>query len=154
MSNGGSVPTAGTTVHPSHSQAQLDAEPLMIAAVGETIGVTLSKKRLALGEVFCEVDGVSGDEGVLVEAFAHQGAMKGGQLKKVSEDSLKLVTLARTRPGARMIIAFADEQAAKSFMGRSWKAEALRLWDIEILVVELNADTRGGIRAAQVKQYR
>lgn len=78
MSTGGPVPGDGATVHPSHSQAQLDAEPLMIAAVGETIGVALSKKRLVLEEVLCEVDGVSEDEGVLVEAFAHQGAMKGG----------------------------------------------------------------------------
>lgn len=128
MSNGGPVPTDRTTVHPSHSQAQLDAEPLMIAAVGMTIGVTLSKKRLALGEVFCEVDGVSEDEGVLVEAFAHQGAMKGGRLKKVSEDSLKLITLARTRPGARLIVAFADERPPRASWAGAGKPKRSGCW--------------------------
>lgn len=69
---------------------------------------------------------------VLVEAFAHQGELRGAQLKKVSEDAFKLVTLARGRTGMRLIVAFADELAAKSFLGRSWKAEALQLWGVEV----------------------
>lgn len=140
--------------HPSSSDAQLAAEPVMIAAVAGAIGVPLAKKRLSLGEALCEVDGVSDDEQVLVEAFAHQGKLKGGQFKKVSEDALKLITLARTREGTRLILAFADEQAAASFSGGGWKAEALRLWNIAIVVVELDGTTLGAISDAQVKQYR
>lgn len=102
----------------------------------------------------CEIDGVSADERVLVEAYVHQGDVKGAQLKKVAEDAFKLITLARERPGARLIIAFADEAAAKRFLGRSWKAEALRAWKIETIVVDLDGGVRDGIRAAQVRQYR
>lgn len=149
------VPTAGVTAHPGDSAAQRDAEQSMIDAVAEVIDVPLSKQRVDLGDgAWCEVDGVSADQQVLVEAFAHQGKMIGGQLKKVSEDAFKLVTLGRSRPGARLIIAFADDVAAKSFLGRSWKAEALRLWGVEVLVAELNDDVRDGIRAAQVRQFR
>lgn len=67
---------------------------------------------------------------------------------------LTLVSIAKTRPGARLIVAFADDVVARSFLGRSWKAEALRLWDVEVLVVELHRDVRKGIREAQVQQFR
>jgi len=97
---------------------------------------------------------VSADGKVLVEAFAHQRAMRGAQLKKVYEDAFKLVTLAKGRTGMRLIVAFADDLAAKSFLGKSWKAEALRIWGVEVLVVELHGDVRAGIRDAQVRQFR
>lgn len=149
------VPVEGLTVHPGDSTVQLAAEPLMVAAVAKTIRVPLAKRRLPLaGGVQCEVDGASADGMVLVEVFAHQGEMRGAQLKKVSEDAFKLVTLARSRTGVRLIVAFADELAAKSFLGKSWKAEALRLWGVEVFVVELHGDLRAGIRDAQVRQFR
>lgn len=155
MSTGDAVTPEGTTVHPSDSAAQRDAEPLMIDAVAAAIGVPLSKRKIDLGDgVWCEVDGVSNDGLVLVEAFAHHGRMVGGQLRKVSEDAFKLVTLAKTRTCARLILVFADDVAARSFLGRSWKAEALRLWNVEVLVVELDDTARDGVRAAQVRQYR
>jgi hypothetical protein len=155
MSTGKPVPFEGKTVHPSDSAVQLAAEPLMIAAVAQAIGVPLEKKRLPLAEdAHCEVDGVSVDGNVLVEAFAHQGALRGAQLKKVSEDAFKLVTLAKDRAGMRLIVAFADDLAAKSFLGRSWKAEAFRIWGVEVLVVALRGDVRAGIRDAQVRQFR
>lgn len=127
----------------------------MIAAVAKAIGIPLTKKVVPLeGGARPEVDGVSADGRVLVEAFAHHGKMIGGQLRKVSEDAFKLVTLAKGREGMRLIVAFADDAAAKSFMGRSWKAEVLRSWGVEVLVVELQGDVRDGIREAQVRQFR
>jgi hypothetical protein len=39
-------------------------------------------------------------------------------------------------------------------LGRSWKAEALRIWGVEVLVVELHGDVRAGIHDAQVRQFR
>jgi hypothetical protein len=155
MSTGNPVPLKGKTVHPGDSTVQQSAECLMVESVAETIGVPLLKKRLQLADgVQCEVDGVSADGNVLVEAFAHQGAMRGAQLKKVSEDAFKLVTLAKGHAGMRLMVAFADDLAAKSFLGKSWKAEALRIWGVEVLVVELHGDVRAGIRDAQVRQFR
>lgn len=155
MSTGNPVPIEGKTVHPGDSAVQRAAEPLMVEAVAQTIGVPLNKKRLFLADgVQCEVDGVSDDGKVLVEAFAHQGAMRGAQLKKVSEDAFKLVTLANGRADMRLIVAFADNLAARSFHGKSWKAEALRIWGVEVLVVALHGDVRAGIRDAQVRQFR
>ena len=126
--------TDEATVHPGDSAVQRNAEPLMIAAVAKHIEEPLTKRVVPLpGGARPEVDGVSEDGRVLVEAFAHQGKMIGAQLKKVSEDVLKLITLAKDRQGTRLIVAFADDEAAKSFLGKSWKAESLRMWDVEVL---------------------
>jgi len=147
--------TAPAAAHLGDSLAQREAEPLMVAAVAKEIGVALAKKRLTLGGGSRpEVDGVSEDETVLVEAFAHQGKIVGGQIRKVSEDAFKLVTLARGNSGIRLILAFADDETARSFLGKSWRAEALKIWGVEVLVVQLDDDVRAGIRDAQVRQFR
>jgi hypothetical protein len=46
-----------------------------------------------------KVDAVADDESVLAEIFARQGRLKGSQQKKVGIDALKLITVARMRPG-------------------------------------------------------
>jgi hypothetical protein len=99
-----------------------------------------------------DVDGVSEDESVLVEIFAHQGRHRGGQYGKVARDALKLITLARTRPGSTLVLAFADEDAARCVTGKSWLAEALKTWGIEVVVVPLDDKVREGLHAAQVRQ--
>jgi hypothetical protein len=88
----------------------------MIAALAEKIGVPLAAKRITWPDgAYCDVDGVAADESVLVEAYAHHGKMIGAHKKKVTDDALKLVTLARSRPNVRLIIALADEVAAATF---------------------------------------
>lgn len=71
--------------HASDSTAQSDAEPLILAAVAEQVGVTLEPRRLTLpGGATADVDGVAPDESVLVEVFARQGALKGRQRGKIA----------------------------------------------------------------------
>lgn len=73
MTIGKAIPKNGTTVYASDSAAQRKAEPLMIDAVAEAIGVPLAKRRIDFDSgAWCEVDGVSGDGRVIVEAFARQ----------------------------------------------------------------------------------
>ena len=80
---GAQIPPERDDCPPSDSGVQLAAEPHMIAALAEAIDVPLMKQRLTLPEgSWCEVDGVSADGNVLVEAFAHQGKMIGSQPKK------------------------------------------------------------------------
>jgi len=97
-------------------------------------------------------DRVAPDESVLVEIFAHQGRLKGAQFHKVARDALKLITLGRSRPESRLIIAFGDTDAAACVSASSWLAEALRTWRIEVFVANLDADVRSGLRAAQARQ--
>jgi hypothetical protein len=70
----------------------------------------------------------------------------------VARDALKLITLARSRPESRLIIAFGDTDAAACVSASSWLAEALRTWRIEVLVANLDADVPSGLRAAQARQ--
>lgn len=139
--------------HASDSREQRLAEPLILAGVGNELGVELAPRSLQLEHgARVDVDGVASDDSIIVEIFAHQGRLRGGQFHKVARDALKLITLKRTRPTAQLVLAFADPDAAACVTGASWLAEALRAWDITVLVVELEHDIRAGLRAAQVRQ--
>jgi hypothetical protein len=139
--------------HQSDSAAQLDAEPLILAALSAQLDAPLTPQRFTLpGGASADVDGASADGQVLVEVFAHQGTLKGGQRGKIARDALKLITLAQARPGARLILALADEAAAKPLTAKSWLAEALATFKIEVIVVELDETVRQGIRDAQIRQ--
>ena len=139
--------------HQSDSTEQRDAEAIILAALSETLGQALTPTRVTLpGGAKVEVDGAASDPPVFVEVFAHQGRLRGGQFHKVSTDALKLITVREATPGARLILAFADEAAARPMLGTSWRAEALRLWNIEVVVVDIDDETRRSITEAQVRQ--
>jgi len=139
--------------HPSDSKEHSAAEPEVLALLGETLGVSLAPKTLSLPEgARVDVDGVGPDESVLVEVFAHQGRLKGGQILKVAKDALKLITLARTRPEAKLVLAFADEAAAKTALGKGWLAEAIRTWGVEVYIAPISDETRAGLLRAQARQ--
>jgi hypothetical protein len=140
-------------VHRSDSAIQREAEPLILAGVSTIVGKELAPRTLCLESgAPVEVDGADANESVLVEIFAHQGPLKGGQKKKVSQDALKLITLRRNRPQAQLILAFADEQAAVYAKTGTWVSAALAAWDVRVIVVELDPTTRDGIRSAQLRQ--
>lgn len=142
-----------TTIHPSDSAEQRRAEPLILAGVSRALGVPIAPKRLELaGGARVDVDGVADDLSAFVEVFAHQGRLRGGQFSKVARDALKLITLARTYTDARLVIAFGDSVAAGCVTGKSWLAEALQVWGVKVMVVELDADVRDALVAAQLLQ--
>lgn len=138
----------------SDSSAQQAAERLILDAVAHSVGVELCPRRLTLvGGAVVDVDGVAADESVLVEVFAHQGELKGGQRHKIGGDALKLITIARGRvPAPRLVLAFADPAMTTFFAGKSWLAAAVIAWDIEVVVAELDDAVREGIRTAQARQ--
>ena len=78
--------------------------------------------------------------------------MKGSQPRKVAQDALKLITLRRAHPNARLVLEFGDEAAARSVLGRGWLAEAIRTWDVEVLVVNLGDEVRQQLATAQLRQ--
>jgi hypothetical protein len=138
----------------SDSDTQRSAEKLILDAVALKVGVPLSPRRLELGSgPVVDVDGVAEDESVLVEIFAHQGHLKGGQRHKIAGDALKLSTIAKVWPKRpRLILAFGDPDILKFFDGRSWLASAINTWGIEILVAEFDVAARDSIRVAQARQ--
>src|SRR4051812_5843565 len=139
--------------HQSDSSEQQAAEELIRSQVAAHLGKELEPATLNLERgAAVQVDGAAPDQSAFVEIFARHGALKGGQRHKVATDALKLITIGRSRPDAELVIAFADEQAASYATKGTWMAEALATWGIKVLVVEIDADAREGIRAAQVRQ--
>jgi len=139
--------------HQSSSHEQQSAEAVILSALSVKLGTVVAPRSLYLpGGAQVDVDGVADEPLTFVEVFAHQGALKGGQIHKVSTDALKLVTLGRAFPTSRLILAFADEAATRTLLGRGWKAEALRTWQVEVFVAEVDEEVRAGLRDAQLRQ--
>jgi hypothetical protein len=139
--------------HVSDSAVQRKAELVIRERLAERLGVALSPRtvRLAAGAPV-QVDASSPDGTVLAEIFARQGELKGGQQKKVAIDTLKLITIRRERPDTRVILAFADNDAAAYATGGGWVAQALRSWQVDVEVVDIPEQLRNEIRAAQAVQ--
>lgn len=139
--------------HASNSIVQRSVEPVAIAKLSADLDVELTPRRLHFPSgAFCDVDGVSPDESVLVEVFARQAKLKAGQRGKVARDVLKLLTLREHRPGARLIVAFTEAAVVKDLSGSSWLAEALRTFKVEARFVAVPSAVRSTIAAAQVRQ--
>lgn len=139
--------------HASDSTEQRGAEASIIAAASRYVGIALSPASLRLpGGARIDVDGASADGSVVVEAYAHQGALRGAQFHKVARDMLKLITLARARPETRLVLAFADAEAARCVTNASWLAEAASLWSVEVFVADVPDDVRAAVSAAQIRQ--
>jgi len=128
----------------AHEKAELLIRDLM----SEELGVALTPERVRLGGAYVEVDGVAPGESVLVEIFAHRGQLKGGQRRKIMGDALKLITLRRSRPASKLIIAFCDQEAADGVVG--WLAEALEAWGVERRVVKLPDEVCADLLAEQL----
>jgi hypothetical protein len=140
------------------SAEQRTAERTMLELLGQELGVSLAKDRLVSANgAWTEVDGISKTPPILVEAWAHQGPPKAAQKMKVLNDALKLVWVSSSLlPGARKILLFSDDVAAKHFLlsGTSWAGAALDHFGIEIRVVALPEEVRAEVRRAQERQFR
>lgn len=144
-------PVAGSSVE------QRAAEGVMLAALGERLGVRLAPRKLdhpSGGRV--ELDGADEALTVLVECWAHQGTAKVAQKYKLVNDAVKLHWIATSLPPAhrRLIICVSDEAAVRHLRGRSWQRQAITHLGVELVVVELPTDVVTSITAAQVRQYR
>ena len=81
--------TGAPRPHASDSAIQRDAERAILERASRLLGVTVAPRAFALpGGARVEVDGASADLSVLLEVFARQGALNGGQQKKVCQDAL------------------------------------------------------------------
>lgn len=142
--------------HPSDSHAQRDAEVVIVAALSVKLGISLRKTSIPTsnsGRV--EIDGATEDLSVLVEVYAHQGAVRGGQTKKLATDALKLTWIGQQVGATRLILAVADERV-ESYLHRpkAWLTQALVDLQVDVVLVDLEDTTLRALRDAQTLQYR
>lgn len=141
--------------HLSDSTVQQNAELAIINSLAEQLGMPgalYPKKLPAPGGAFVQLDACSDDNSVLVEAYARQGKLKGAQIKKISQDVLKLALLKRDSrlSRSRAIIVFASEEARASITG--WVRSAADQFGVELVVVDIPESVRNEIRSAQARQ--
>lgn len=138
-------------IHQSDSAVQRDAESAIIDALAAKLGVVLAcGGTLSLsGGVRIQLDAWSADGKFAVEAYARQGTLKGGQLKKIAQDVLKLALLRHEpdRAEVRPIIVFASEEARSSITG--WVKRAADVFGVELHVVDIDPELRAKIVATQ-----
>jgi hypothetical protein len=142
--------------HLSDSHAQRGAEIVIIAALSMKLGVPLAKTSIPTGnDGRVELDGATEDLSILVEAYAHQGVLRGGQPKKLAADALKLTWIGRQVGAERLILAVADARV-ESYLRRpkAWLTQALIDLEVEVLRVDLDDATARALRYAQTVQYR
>lgn len=128
----------------------------MLGALEESLGVPLAKTSIATangGHV--EIDAASSDLSVLVEIFAHRGKVLSGQGRKLAQDVLKL-TWIRERAGAERIVLAIADPAVELYLTRpkAWLTQAISDLGVEVIRVELDAETTAALERAQVTQYR
>lgn len=99
-----------------------------------------------------EVDAASADLRFLVEAYARQGKLRGGQLKKIAQDVLKLAHVKRDPrfTNAETIIVFASREALDSVSG--WLRAAADRFEVQLKAVALDNELQARILSAQGKQ--
>ena len=138
------------------SKEQREAEEYMIREISREAGGNVVSKRIPLGgRVHLDVDGFSENPPIICEAWAHIGAPKAAQKSKAIADAFKLVFLERHLGRAyRKVLLFADRQAMNAFLGPTWRAEALRYFEIHTELFELPDDLRQAVIAAQKRQFR
>ena len=143
-----------TTLHASDSTEQRSAEVALRELINVTLGCTLHPETLDLSSgVKINVDGIDRSNRMLCEVYSRIGRLKGSQPDKVAGDMLKLMLAERTLGGTwRKLICLADSEAAKSFQGRTWLGASIKAFEFELHVIDLPANVRASLLAAQVRQ--
>ena len=140
--------------HASDSTEQRLAEMEIVTLLSAELGVMLGPGgRIHVGDgSYVQVDARTSDDRVLVEVYARQGALHGGQLKKIGQDILKFALLRQQDHLAesQLIIAFASQEAVDSIRG--WVAVAAFNFGVELRLVDIGAELRSILVAAQARQ--
>ena len=123
--------------------------------VEEWLGCPVNRnEKVVLSEgVHIEPDLFSEDNRIICEIFAHIGSLKVGQQHKISQDILKMLLLEQCRGTMyRKIIVVADDKVEKYLNGKSFIAESIRQFGIEIKRINLSDELYTMISNAQARQ--
>ena len=141
--------------HPSNSAEQQACELHIREAVEGRMGKRFEESHPSV-LTGIELDGFINDgKPILIEIWAHQGEAKGGQRHKLMTDAAKMLYCEKLLGKAcRKIIAVSDDSAVAHLRGRSWQAQFLESFGIEILILPIPEDVRDSVMKAQGRQFR
>lgn len=142
--------------HPSDSSEQQLAHKEILSLLNEKYQFNLESKKVLINDTLFQIDGYSENPPILCEIYSRIGRMKVAQHNKIGKDILKMLLIEKMQNKTfRKIIAFADEEAAKSFSGgESWYSKLKDNFNIEILVIDIPTELKESLLLAQKRQYR
>jgi hypothetical protein len=145
------------TILAGDSIEQRNVEKWMIHDYSKKHEVILTnKKRLDFENgSWIELDGYCESPLILCEAWAHIGSPKSAQKHKVMTDAFKLLYAnAHIKGNSKLILLFADKEAALFFQGKNWMAQCLKEHNVAVEITELPPERKNEVLIAQKRQYR
>lgn len=144
-------------LHKSSSHVQMQAENVLYQKVEGLLNIEFERnKRIYLADnafTYMQPDFYSEEHRVIGEIFAHVGKPKKAQDNKIANDILKMLLLERTAGlQYRKILVVCDIDEKKKLEGQSVLAESIRQFGVEVMHVEIDAETQKQILAAQELQ--
>ena len=139
----------------SKSDEQQKAEIIIGDRVEEYLACPLKRnERVVLAEgVHIVPDLYSEKDRIVGEIFVHIGSLKVGQQHKISQDILKMLLLEKAKGiKYRKILVIVDDKIEEYLKGKSFIAESIRQFGIEIKKIELLDGTYKEIVNAQRRQ--
>lgn len=140
----------------SRSTEHRAAEAEILKLLSAHLQVPLrGKKRISVGSLKeVEVDGHSREPKIVVEIYAHVGALKSAQTNKIARDFLKF-QLIRAKVGffqdSRCIFVCVCESVRRGIRD-CWLAAAANAFDIEIICLQIGNEQKSVLRNAQHRQ--
>ena len=128
----------------SKSDEQQKAEIIIGDCVEEELSCPLKRnEKVVLSEgIYIVPDLYSEKDRIVGEIFAHIGSLKVGQQHKISQDILKMLLLEKTKGVKyRKMIIIVDEKIEEYLKGKSFIAESIRQFGIEIKRIDLSYET-------------
>ena len=139
----------------SNSEEQRSIESYVIQEIERILGCPLERNvsvQLA-DNIYINPDFYSNDQTIVGEIYAHVGTLKVGQQRKISQDILKLLLLDKSKDVSyRKIITVVDDAVEKYLRGKSFIAESIRQFGIEIIRINLPDELYSTIQNAQSRQ--
>lgn len=139
----------------SKSDEQQKAEIIIGDCVEEYLACPLKRnERIVLTEgVHIVPDLYSEQDRIVGEIFAHIGSLKIGQQHKISQDILKMLLLEKTKGiKYRKMLVIVDDKMEEYLKGKSFIAESIRQFGIEIKKIDLLDETYEAVLNAQKRQ--
>lgn len=140
--------------HKSDSSVQMKSEKVILAKLEELLNLpkdSIETEVIKLNSrSTVEIDGFNKEHGIMVEVFSRIGKPKAAHQEKIANDILKLMMIEKIHEKSyRKIMAVCDEEIEKYMLGNSWKAHALRLFEFEVVNVDVGIELRNQIIEAQ-----
>lgn len=139
----------------SKSDEQQKAEISIGNCVEKELSCSLKRnERVVLTEgVHIVPDLYSEQDRIVGEIFTHIGSLKVGQQHKISQDILKMLLLEKIKGVKyRKMIIVVDEKIEEYLKGKSFIAESIRQFGIEIKKIDLLDETYEAVLNAQRRQ--